>query len=128
MKGKQSRPVAWWMVVAIVVQVMGSGLWDVSLGDQLEDACRARCRQVADAQSKQKGALPAAQAFGACMDACKRAAAVKTEADIPEFCKASCEDALKRMNRAGSAADLKECVDRCVEIGTQKLRRSKPQQ
>jgi hypothetical protein len=128
MKRTQSIPFAWSVIILIVGQFMASGSWDISRADKLEDACKERCRQVAEEQSKQKGGLPAAQAFGACMDACKRAASVKSEADIPDYCKASCEDALKRMNHAGNAAELKECVTRCMEIATKKLRQGQQQQ
>jgi hypothetical protein len=108
--------------------LVASGSWDISRADKVEDVCKERCRQVAEQQAKQKGALPPAQVFGACMDACKRAASVKTEADIPGYCQASCEDALKRMNRSGNAAELKECVNRCMEIATKKLQQGKQQQ
>jgi hypothetical protein len=128
MKRKEMNPLAVWVTVVITGLLVMGGIDDVSWGDQLDDACRARCRQVADAASKDKRGLPAAQAFGACMDSCKRLALIKTEADIPEFCKGTCEDALKRMNRNGTPAQLKECVDQCVAITTEKLRKGKPQQ
>jgi len=126
MKGRKINPLLWGAVLVVIGSITASGFWDAAHADALEDACKAKCRQIADAQSKEKGGLPAAQAFDACMDSCKRAASIKSEADVPGFCKAVCENALKRMNRAGNKADMKECVDRCVNEVTQKLRQAKP--
>lgn len=127
MKRTQARAFSWWVTVLIVGLFVANGAWDLSRADKLEDVCKERCRQVAEQQSKQKGSPPAAQVFGTCMDACRRLANVKSEADIPGYCKASCEDAFKRMNRTGTAAEMKECEARCIEMVTQKIRQGQQQ-
>jgi hypothetical protein len=101
---------------------------DLARADQLDDACRSKCNEIIQAQKDTKGGLPPQDFFTTCVDACKRAAMIKSEADIPGYCRASCQEALRKVNLQGDAAKMKECTEKCVESGVKSFRKGRSQQ
>ena len=92
---------------------------------QLEDVCKSRCQAMAEEYKKEKGAPLPPAALNECVDSCMHPPQIKSEADIPNFCRSRCERLLKTMNPGANAAGIKQCTDRCVDAVTQKFRESR---
>jgi hypothetical protein len=94
---------------------------------QLEDVCRSRCQAMADEYKKEKGVPLPSGVFKSCVEFCMNPPQIKSEADIPDFCRSRCEQLLKNMNPGANPASMKECADRCVDQVTRKFRQSRIQ-
>ncbi|MBI4965107.1 MAG: hypothetical protein HY913_17670 [Desulfomonile tiedjei] len=105
--------------------VGGQGL---ASADQLDDQCRSKCNATAQDIKSKMGTVPSQEMIATCVESCKRIAQIKSEAEIPKYCRSTCEEALRKANRHGDSDHMKACCDKCAQALLKSFRESRAQQ
>jgi|GEM_PF-5658739 len=92
---------------------------------QESDPCQQKCREVVDLYKQEQKAPPPAGFLDECLRTCRNKVQITTEAEISAHCKGNCERLLKQMNLPSGPSHLKACVDECVRVTTEQLKKSK---
>jgi hypothetical protein len=102
---------------------VGGATW--GWAQQETDPCQQKCREVVDLYRQQQKAPPPAGFMDECLRTCRNKVKTIGEAEISTHCKGNCERLLKQMNLPSGPTQLKQCVDECVRVTMEQLRKAK---
>lgn len=90
--------------------------------DPITDACRKGCLQTYEAYKK---AGATASFVEICVAQCKKGWALRTEGEIPGYCRETCDKFLATVPGGKNPQALKKCMENCQRDGARMLKRQR---
>jgi len=122
LKNKARRAFAWAALVVPAFIVFSEGYAASPDGNQTADLCRKGCLQTYEAYKKAGATVSFIEV---CVAQCKKGWVLKSESEIPGYCRETCDKFLATVPGRKNPQALKKCLENCQRDGRRMLDRQR---